>query len=249
MFDTYEEIFNKRAASYHRAMENNPSVRRDEFLWAVQYLEIAHRNIICDVPSGGGYLKDYISHADVSLIFLETSQEFASHCPTTENCSSHITTFEQLPLQSQSVDRVLSLAALHHVKDKRQVLGECHRILKPEGRLVIADIEAETGAANFLNIFVNEFNSMGHRGDFLNPACIEQIAECGFEIISIDRPKPVWSFDTQAQMIDFSRDLFGLDKASNDDILKGITTYLQETEGPGEINLSWELTYLSAAAT
>lgn len=40
MFDTYEEIFEKRADSYHKAMKAFPFARQQEFEWAVKYLQL-----------------------------------------------------------------------------------------------------------------------------------------------------------------------------------------------------------------
>lgn len=50
---------------------------------------------------------------------------------------------EHLPFPDQSFDVVLSTLMMHHLPDdlKRQGLAEIRRVLKPEGRLVIADFK------------------------------------------------------------------------------------------------------------
>ena len=48
---------------------------------------------------------------------------------------------ENLPLADDSFDRVLCSLLLHHLDDaaKTRAIGEMHRLLKPGGRLVLAD--------------------------------------------------------------------------------------------------------------
>lgn len=246
MYDTYQEIFNKRADNYHKAMVEQPLVRRQEFEQAVKFLDIAPGSIVCDVPSGGGYLAPYVQTPDASLIFLETSAEFASNCPVGANYSVKECTLESLPLDDGSVDRLLSLAAVHHVQDKGALYREFWRVLKPSAKLVIADVEVGTSTAHFLNDFVDRFNSMGHKGMFLDSSGIEQMAQSGFDLVGVDRPKINWSFQSTTEMIDFFRKLFGLDKANDADIVAGVTEHFSLIYQNGGVEIDWQLVYVSA---
>lgn len=246
MYDTYQEIFRKRADIYHQAMMEFPSVRRQEFEQAVRFLDIAPGDLVCDVPSGGGYLAPYVQTEDVSFIFLETSAEFASHCPVGPNCSVMECVLESLPLDDGSVDRLLSLAAVHHVPDKAALYREFCRVLKSSAKLVIVDVEVGTNTANFLNGFVDRFNSMGHRGMFLDAGGIEQVAQCGFDLVGIARPEITWSFESTAAMTGFFRKLFGLDKATDADILAGVAEHFPRKRQNGRVEIDWQLVYVSA---
>ncbi|GGD63976.1 hypothetical protein [Lacimicrobium alkaliphilum] len=106
MFNTYQEIFNNRAWSYHQAMQSAPDARRLEFEIALDYLQPGTGQSIVDMPSGGGYLKQYIQDPTTDLIFIETTSEFAKHCPESDDCTRLIGDFDNLPVQDSCADRL-----------------------------------------------------------------------------------------------------------------------------------------------
>ena len=246
MFDTYQEIFNNRAWSYHQAMQSVPDARRLEFEIALEYLQPETGQWIVDMPSGGGYLKQYIHDPSVNLLFVETTPEFARHCPQSSHCRRLIGGFDSLPVQKNSVERLLSLAALHHVEDKSRFFRECHRVLSSCGRLVIGDVYADTAQARFLNEFVDEFNSMGHKGDFLTADIDSQIADNGFDVCRQQQHPFCWFFSSQQQMLAYCRDLFGIDLADDKVLMQGIEEYLTPEWRGDCVTLQWSLHYICA---
>ena len=243
MFDSYKAIFDQRADSYHKAMRDFPLARAQEFEWAVHYLAVKSGNSICDIPSGGGYLRDFVQAEDCYFHFLETCENFASYSSKCVNALTQVCQFEHLPLEKHSVDRLISLAALHHVQNRDQVFQEFNRVLKSQGQGLIVDVEEHTDTADFLNVFVNQYNSMGHQGDFINEQLIKQLAKQQLEVIAIHRPTLQWCFAIENDMVSFCRHLFGLDKATDKDILSGINRYLTPCQGE-QITLTWQLVYI-----
>ncbi len=55
---------------------------------------------------------------------------------------------EMLPLETQTVNLVISNCSINHAKDKQTVWNEVYRILKPGGRFVVSDIYAGSAIAD-----------------------------------------------------------------------------------------------------
>lgn len=72
---------------------------------------------------------------DVAPTFIEAANQFA--VARGARAQFQIAKGERLPLESDSVDAVLSFDVLEHVQDVQQTLKECFRVLRPGGRLFI----------------------------------------------------------------------------------------------------------------
>ena len=92
---------------------------------------------------------------------------------------------EHLPFPDQTFDVVLSTLMMHHLPDslKRQGLAEIARVLKPEGRLIIADFkrkkERQGQAARF------------HAGGSSMQDLAAMILEAGFEQLEMEEMLPL----------------------------------------------------------
>jgi SAM-dependent methyltransferase len=213
MFDTYSEIFAERGAAYQKAMAECPTARDAEFRAVLEPLKHRPVRLLCDMPSGGGYLAPRLP-AGMRYVGVDPSDDFVRACPVGTVCIKAPIT--AVPLADGAVDAVVSLAALHHEPDLPAVFREMRRLLKPGGRAVIADAEAGTPVATFLNGFVDEHNPMGHVGIFLDERTAGLIEEAGFTVANdamVDMP---WRFDSMQEAGAFCRLLFsmpGLDAA------------------------------------
>lgn len=246
MFKSYQDIFNQRGLSYHQAMLKYPQSRKDEFQNIIRLSDLQDGNLLLDIPSGGCYINNFIDN-NLKIFSGETSQEFISHHQISSN--NHILIcqdFSHIPLISNSIDRVLSLAGLHHIDNKIIFYQEIYRILTKNGIFCIGDVWKDSKVADFLNIFVDNYNSMGHKGDFLTKKVKSNLESLNFNVVENSIINYYWYFDSIDNMIDCCKLLFGLDQANDEQIEKGIDKYLGYSIINNKCYMNWELYFLKA---
>jgi arsenite methyltransferase len=93
-------------------------------------------------------------------------------------------TIEQIPLPDDSVDVVISNCVINLSADKRRVLGEAARVLRPGGRFAVTDVVADEGMPESVRQDMQQYT--GCVAGALTPAQFERIlAEAGLEDIEV----------------------------------------------------------------
>ncbi len=238
MFDTYAEIFEKRASEYHFAMKRWPMARAAEFQSVLEPLDHVADGLVCDMPSGGGYLAghlrpglDYVAVDPASGFFVEWQKP-------RRRLTAKITS---VPLAEGSVDHIVSLAGLHHEPSLPAVFAEMRRLLRPGGRLVIADAAMETPPARFLNGFVAANNPMGHDGRFLDDRTAGLLQRAGFALLSEAQVPVPWVFDDLEAAGEFGRHLFGLASLSASAVAEALSRHIGFDTVDARPSLRWTL--------
>jgi len=234
----YHDIFELRGRLYHQAMREYPDARSNEFQSVIREAGIAPGMTVVDVPSGGAYLSRYLD--DVELIGLETSQTFAQLA--NEN-TRNVLLFDnnRFPLKDASVDRVLSIAGLHHVENKCALFAEMRRILKPGGRIVVADVAGDSVVRNFLDDFVGRYCETGHSGWYFGADTRKELRDAGLNIVDEKRLDYLWYAPDMEQLADFCRLLFGMVNADTSTVADGIRSHLGTRETGDRTGLNWQL--------
>jgi SAM-dependent methyltransferase len=235
----YAEIFNHNGTSYHKAMQLAPNARDDEFNAILSLLSLQSGDRLLDVPAGGGYLKNYLSPS-IKYQGLDFSDGFA---PNSEIASCSETA---IPIESNSIEKVVCLAAMHHVENKAGFISELHRCLVPGGALLIADVTQGSKEALFLNGFVNQWNSLGHNGDFISPPRdLALLQNSGFTAHNITKSFR-WNFIDEPTCHEYLRLLFALDKQPLTSLLKSAIDKLGTQKSSSGFHLNWALGCLIA---
>lgn len=245
MPDDYTRIFEARGDHYNEAGRIQPRARDVERRLLIRLLRVKPHHVICDAPAGGGYLADglrpLVARAS-QIICVEPSRTFAAGIDP--SFKAHVAPLDAMPIAEATLDRVGSLAGLHHLADKAPFFREAHRLLKPGGRFAVGDVLAGTPVARFLNGAVNRYSSTGHHGRFLRSGEASALLRtAGFTRIREEHHEYWWTFESDEQMVRYCQSLFGLTRATQRQVHAALKAAFAIQTGSHETRLPWSLLY------
>jgi SAM-dependent methyltransferase len=106
---------------------------------------------VADIGAGTGLLALDLARAvgeAGAVIAIDPSPEMraaaANRCSDRDNVRIVDGAADGLPLEAESVDRAVSLQVFEYLHDIPRALAEVHRVLRPQGRVVIGDLHWDT---------------------------------------------------------------------------------------------------------
>jgi ArsR family transcriptional regulator len=100
--------------------------------------------VVGDLGCGSGRIAAALAPFVASVIAVDASSEMLSvareRLAGQSNVHLHEGSLESLPIESGTLDLALVVHVLHHVPEPALALAEAARVLKPGGRLVVADV-------------------------------------------------------------------------------------------------------------
>jgi len=110
--------------------------------------EIAHLEkgkLAADIGAGTGYITEGLIERGLRVIAIDQSESMLdvlkTKLPFPDRVDCRVGEAEDLPVEDNLVDYVLANMYLHHVEDPFTAIKEMVRILKPEGSLIITDMD------------------------------------------------------------------------------------------------------------
>ena len=148
---------------------------------------------VLDLGSGGGidvFLaankvgeKGKVIGVDMTLEMIRKAEENARRGGY-KNVEFRLGEIENLPLESESVDVIISNCVINLSPDKKEVFQEAYRVLKPKGRMMISDIvtakELPDDIRKSFSAWADCIGGALVKKDYLNA-----IAQAGFKSIKI----------------------------------------------------------------
>lgn len=138
MSSEHREYFNQLASVWNEKMPAEAS-----FSDYIQRFDIGPGEHVMDMGTGTGRMVPYIYEAvgDSGYILAQDIAECmlieGKKLNKLKNVNFVCEDAHQMAVKSNCFDKVLCFSAFPHFKDKNRILEEIHRILKPEGRLLI----------------------------------------------------------------------------------------------------------------
>gem|GEM_PF-767688 len=236
---SYDRIFDERGAKYHDAMSLFPKARDNEFLRAFDQVERSAVTSVLDIPSGGSYLQGFFENATLSAI--DFTAAFANKTNSVE-----VVDIDRFELTANCYDLAISMAAIHHIENKKPFSHKVFNAVKPNGYYCIADVPAESAIARFLDDYVGQYNGTGHEGMFISERLgdnLDWLPEG--KVVEHQVKSCPWIFAKQADLILFAKTLFCISGVSDEDLLDKLEQYVGITGLAGEAcQVDWELLYI-----
>jgi SAM-dependent methyltransferase len=151
MSEQRERSFTQQAAAFEDPRFNRLFTTDSE--WLFERLPLTSDNLVLDVAAGTGHVARRLAPqvravvaVDATRAMLEQGRE---HAPP--NVLFVHADAAALPFLDDSFDVVVTRFAIHHFDDPAVQLAEMRRVVKPTGRLAVADLVAHPEAAETQN--------------------------------------------------------------------------------------------------
>ncbi len=247
----YRNIFDDRGHLYNEANSIAPRARIDETSCLLDWLKPSPGETIVVTAAGGGYdamaIAEYLAPHRADIICVEPSRRFSREIPSSFRVFND--PLDRISLPDECADAVVNLAALHHCQPFDALLDEWGRLLRPGGSIVIGDVEAGSANGEFLNRFVDQMTPGGHDGTFLVPGVIgAYFASRGYVEVKERLEAYQWYFEDRESLRAFASRIFGMSKASPEEVESGLERYLGIVE-PGAkapVAIPWSLRFARA---
>ena len=107
------------------------------------FIQSQHGPLVLDIASGMGIDSNILSSRGFKVIALEPMAAMIDYSRKHHRKNGHYAMHlegyaEEIPLRDESVDQVLCKGSIDHFIDPRTALAEMRRVLKPQGRFVMA---------------------------------------------------------------------------------------------------------------
>lgn len=255
-----------RWENYRKANSEKPSARENELKKVFELVNPQPEQTILEVGTGNGYLTFPIAEA------VELNGKIVTTDIVEKNIYDVVIRNTQglsiIPylLREESTlpeafenyfDSVATIATLHHFDNRlkqsgdtgrRNIIKEFYRVIKPGGKLVIADPLHDTITQRYFDSIDNpEYcHPDGHPHNFFTKEQLEQVvSEAGFENIQIETTYVPWKFTTEQEAINFVHTIHNAQVSPEDSFAKA-KEILGFKQVDNHFELGWELFFLTA---
>ena len=143
MVEQIRTEFGRQAAN----MASAPAFKEEQTLRRISAaLGPAPVGRVLEIACGPGIVAEAIAPLVTELVCLDATPEMLALAESLlqkagqSNVIFHEASAEALPFAAAEFDVIVTRLSFHHFTDLRAVLAECSRVLRPHGRMIVADI-------------------------------------------------------------------------------------------------------------
>jgi len=178
--------FNQQAKDYDNS--NDSKHARTIYPFVLEKLDHTDYHSVLDVGCGTGAVLSAIMNRNKNrpiLAGIDISPEMIKVANARLGVHADLRTgdAENLPWNDNSFDVVLCIDSFHHYPNPEKALSEINRVVKPNGRLILADLFISGLRRQVINLFIR-FSKEGDVRVYSKAEICAQIEAAGFKNIS-----------------------------------------------------------------
>jgi len=251
--DTNVEFSGKRSATYRDALAGYAEAWRADIACMERFLTPQPGERILEIGAGNGYFSRAIAQRigpDGLLVASDPSVDQLSALGLEDEYDAIRVVpaaADTLAIPYYDFDAIWSRGAIHHVLDKTSAFARFADVVRPGGRLVIADIFAGTRLARYFDSFIARSCCTGHEVAFLSREFAESLcALTGWGRPAFHEVITPWEFAERDDIGRFLHLLFAAkDEYSPQDCLEAADRFLSVTPTASGWALMWPMTVMT----
>jgi ubiquinone/menaquinone biosynthesis C-methylase UbiE len=146
-----KELYNKFVIKLQESFLTVGSKKRIQLM--LHYIDIGPSDVLLDVGGNTGKITEVYARDCKEIVILEPKHTLVEYGRTYRPHIKFVEGgVENIPLPSEHFDRVVASASFHHFPNQDKGLEEMKRVLKPNGKMSIIEIDPNTGRGKRLKI-------------------------------------------------------------------------------------------------
>lgn len=233
-----------RSKLYKECLREFPRARDEDVEVMKKYLAPKDNETILEIGAGSGFFSVVLADFVKKLIVSDPSEEQLQEVRDLNKKNIQVVAegANTLNLEKETADAIWSFGAMHHCFNKTKSFQNFAKILKKNGRLVLADVYHGSKLAKHFDIQVSKYCITGHEVAFWTDEFAESLCFLtGFEKPEIHSLNINWKFETKKEIGLFLYKIHAMTKTTPEECLRGANEILGIEKKNGLYCLNWPM--------